>query len=163
MVQLLLFASAVLVGCTLGALALIAGDFGTSYHGALGWLGDVWAWPLLLLSAWLLPNIVVLGGGLGYFLMSENAGFKAWGMVVALESFFVMAGWARDFQSAWPITIAWVSWLVLLGLVETGVWLIRQMLINRWARELAVLKMENVRRRPEKEAAERSQMSHEDG
>lgn len=162
LVQVFLFASAVWVGCTLGALALVVGVCGTSWHDALGWLAKVWASPLLLFSAWLLPNIAVLCGGVGYFLVSENAGFKAWGVVVALESFFVMAGWPMDLKTVWQIVIAWVSWLVLLGMVETGVWLVRQMLTNRWARELALLNMENARRRAEKEVVERLRMSQED-
>ena len=161
-VQAFLFASAVWVGCVLGALALVAGGCGTSWHDALGWLANVWASPLLLFSAWLFPNIVVLAGGVGYFLISENAGFKAWGVVVALESFFVMAGWSMELKTAWPIAIAWVSWLVLLGMVETGVWLVHRTLAKRWARELAVLNMENARRRAEKEVAERLRMSKED-
>jgi hypothetical protein len=162
LVQVFLFASAVWVGCALGALALVAGTCATSWHDALLWLSRVWASPLLLFSVWLLPNIVVLCGGAGYFLVSENAGFKAWGVVVALESFFVMAGWSMDLKTAGPIAIAWVSWLVLLAMVETGVWLVRQMLTNRWARELAVLNMENARRRAEKEVAERLRMSKEE-
>ncbi len=93
LVQVFLFASAVWVGCTLGALALVAGTCATSWHDGLRWLSRAWASPLLLFSVWLLPNIVVLCGGVGYFLVSENAGFKAWGVVVALESFFVVAGW----------------------------------------------------------------------
>jgi hypothetical protein len=161
LVKLFLFVSAVWVGCSLGALALVAGRCGTSWYNALGWLGNVWASPLLLFSVWLLPNIVVLGGGIGYFMLSDNTGYKAWGVVVALESFFVMAGWSMDLYTAWPITIAWISWLVLLGMVETGIWLVRQMQTNRWARELAVLNMENAYRRAEREAAERLQMSKE--
>ncbi len=160
-VQVFLFVSAVWVGCSLGALALVVGAcISTSYH-ALGGLASVLISPLLLCSAWLIPNIVVLGGGMGYFLISENAGFKAWGVVVAFESFFVMAGWSMDLQTAWPITMAWLAWLVLLGMVETGVWLIRQMLTNRWARELAVLNMENARRRAERDADENTRIKRD--
>lgn len=162
LVQIFLFASAVWVGCTLGALGLVAGVCVTSWHDALGWLGAVWASPLLLFSVWLFPNIVVLCGGVGYFLVSENAGFKAWSVVVALESFFVMAGWAMDLKSAGPIAIAWISWLLLLGMVETGVWLVLQMLTNRWARELAVFNMENTRRRAEQQLVERLRLNKED-
>jgi hypothetical protein len=115
----------------------------------------------LLFSVWLLPNIVVLCGGVGYFLVSENAGFKAWGVVVALESFFVIAGWSMKLKTVWPITVAWVAWLVLLVMVETGVWLVRQMLTNRWARKMAVLNMKNARRRAEQEVVERLRMSRE--
>ena len=162
LVQAFLFASAVWVGSTLGALALVAGVCVSSWHDALLWLTRVWASPLLLFSVWLFPNVIVLAGGVGYFLVSENAGFKAWGVVVALESFFVMAGWSMDLKSAWPIAIAWISWLVLLGMVETGVWLVRQMLANRWARQLAVLNMENARCRADKEVVERLRMSKQD-
>lgn len=65
---------------------------------------------------------------------------------------FVVAAWASDLDSMLPITIAWISWLVLLVMLETGVWLIRQMLTNRWARQLAMLNMENSRTNAEREA-----------
>ncbi len=66
-----------------------------------------------------------------------------------------------DVQTAWPITMAWLAWLVLLGMVETGVWLIRQMLTNRWAHELAVLNMENARRRAERDADENTRIKRD--
>ncbi len=145
-----------------GGLALVIGICGHSWRDALTNLFMIWASPLLLFSVWLFPNVVVLAGGAGYFITSENAGFRAWGILAGLESFFVIAGWSMDLKSAWPIAIVWVSWLIILGVLETGVWLIRQMLTNRWVRELAVLNMENAHRRAEQEVVERLQMRKED-
>lgn len=159
--QALLFASAVWTGCIVGGLALVIGICGHSWQDALSNLSMIWASPLLLFSVWLFPNVVVLAGGVGYFITAENAGFRAWGVLAGLESFFVMAGWFMELKSAWPITIAWVAWLVIVGMLETGVWLISQMLTNRRVRELAVLNMENARRRAEMEVIERLRISRE--
>ncbi|MES2921320.1 MAG: hypothetical protein V4819_07230 [Verrucomicrobiota bacterium] len=159
--QCLLFASAVWIGSMVGGLALVIGIGGHSWHDALMNLNRVWASPLLLGTAWMVPNIIPLLGGLGYFVVSESAGFKAWGVVAALESFFVMAGWAMELKDPISIAIAWGAWLVLLVMLETGVWLIWQMLRNRWARQLALLEMENARRRAELEARQREVIDRE--
>jgi hypothetical protein len=51
---------------------------------------------------------------------------------------------------AWlPITVALVSCLVLIGMIGTALWFLRQWQINRWANEMAVLQAENAVRRAE--------------
>ena len=152
--QAFLFATAVWTGCMLGGLALVIGICGYSWHEALEWLPKLWMSPLLLFSLWLLANLPVLLCGLVYFIISEDAGFTAWGVLVALESFFVMAAGSSRLHSNGPIAVAWISWLILLGILETCVWLIHRRLEKRWARELAILKLENARRRAELKAEE---------
>ena len=159
--QCLLFASAVWIGSMVGGLALVAGISAISWHDGLTNLSGVWASPVLLGSQWLVLNSVILLGGLGYFVVSENAGFAAWGVVAGLESLFVLLGWSMDLKSPVSIAVCWIAWLVLLVMMETGVRLIWQMLRNRWARELAMLEMENARRRAEFEERQREGIRRE--
>ena len=55
---------------------------------------------------------------------------------MGFESLFVMLGWGLGFHDMKDTTLAWSCWLVLLVMVETGIWLDRQMRTNRWARGL---------------------------
>ena len=54
-----------------------------------------------------------------------------------------------------------LAWLVLLAMVETGIWLTRQMFMNRWAHRLAALSAENSMRRAERETQARDGVQRE--
>ena len=59
-----------------------------------------------------------------------------------------------------------IAWLVVLTMVETGIWLTRQMRMNRWAHQMAALSAENSMRRAEREAMARDEeqaVTSEDG
>lgn len=147
--QCVLFASAVWIGSMVGGLSLVIGISGNSWQDALTHLPEVWASPVLLGTVWMVLNAAVLLGWLGYFVVSENAGFTAWGVLAGVESLFVMAGWTMDLKDSWSMGVAWFAWLHLLVMMETGVWLVRQSLRNRWARQIAMLNQENARRSAE--------------
>jgi hypothetical protein len=46
-------------------------------------------------------------------------------------------------------------------MLGTGIWLIRQHLINTWARRLGMLRAENAQKRAQKEEQERARMQQE--
>lgn len=161
--KFILFVVAVWLGCSVGAAGMAVGamvDAGTWRHLNGFW---IWASPLLLFSIWALLNIPFLLFFLIRFIRDEGDGFLAWGIVIGVESLVVMAGWAHVFVHGWrPLTCAWFAWLILLIMLETGIWLIRQHLLNCWARNLGMLRAENAMRRALKEEQERSRMLLED-
>lgn len=97
-----------------------------------------------------------------YFVRSESAGHRAWGIIVGVESLMVMLGWCKyPIQSGWPIASAWFTWALILAMVETGVWLLHQHQVNTWAREMGMLRSEIAQRRAENEAKENIRISRE--
>lgn len=161
--RFILFLIAVWIGCSVGALGMVAGiiaDNGTWPKGDGMW---ILVSPLLLFSSWAVLNIPFLIFYLVRFIRGEGDDYVTWGVVLGVESLAVMLGWGRDFVHGWlPMSVAVLVWLVVLTMAETGVWLIRQMGINRWAREMAVLRAINAQRQAEKEAEERERMGNEE-
>lgn len=161
--RFVLFLVAVWIGCSVGVLGIMAGmivEAGT-------WqLGDrIWFWvsPLLLFSTWLVLNVPFLIFQMVRFIRGDGDGFLTWGVVIAVESLMVMLGWAGDFaHDGLAKMAAWAGWLVILTMVGTGIWLVRQMMINKWAQEMGLLRAANAQRRAEKEAEERERMKMED-
>ena len=150
----LCFVLAVWTGCLIGAAGLTVGGIAAAGRfppAALrGYLGHA---PLLLVSMWGVLNVPFLLFSFIYFIRSELLGWRAWGWVIALQSLTVMAGWAKsELHGGLPLAAGWLAWLVLLVMVEAGVWLVFQMARNRWARQLAELRAENARRSAEREA-----------
>lgn len=142
--------SATWVGGVVGGIAWSAGRRGLD----LGELAEGIAWgPLLLVNLWLIPNAAFLAIMLTYLLINDEFSHTAWGIIVGFESLFVMLGWGLSFHSTKDTIIAWSCWVVLLVMVETGIWLHRQMRTNRWAREMAELSAENAALRSRREAA----------
>lgn len=156
----ILFLLAVWIGCTIGAAALMAGvciSEGSLQWGSLGFY--LFASPLLLFSVWAFLNIPFLLFAFIYFIRSEGPIYRAWGIVVGVESLAVMAGWASTFVTGWlPLVASWIIWAVLLGMLETGVWLIYQSRVNAWARDLGMLRAASAQRRAEKEAEEHARI-----
>ena len=144
--------SAIWMGSTIGGLALAVGRWDFSVHTFSIDLEALWWSPLLLINLWIVPNVAFLAAMMVYLLVSENTGYAAWGTIVGIESLFVMLSWAHHSSPAYRISITWGTWLVLLAMAETGIWLIRQMRMNRWAREMAELSAENAMIRAEREA-----------
>lgn len=162
--RFLLFVAAVWLGCTVGAAAMIAGHLAESGASGIG-VPSSWllASPLMLLSSWALLNVPFLFYVLIRFIREEGDDFLTWGLVAGVQALAVMAGWAHTVLDGWlPLATAWGSLLVLLTMLGTGVWLIRQHLINSWARRLGMLRAENAMKRALKEEAERAQMQLED-
>lgn len=147
--QLFLFLASIWLGCTMGAAALIAGqlsDGGSARFGLL--LGS----PVLLLTLWLIPNVCFLGAAIYWFVRSETSTPRACGIIAAVEALIAVAGWVGDLRGDWlPITVAWVTCVVLIVMMATGLWFLHHWQINRWAGEIAALKAENAMRRAELE------------
>ena len=156
----ILFLLAVWIGCSIGAGALMAGVFISEGSIQLENLGlYLVGSPLLIFSTWGLLNIPFLLFAFIYFIRSEGAIYRAWGIVVGVESLAVMAGWASTFVIGWlPLVASWIIWAVLLGMLETGVWLIYQSRVNAWARDLGMLRASSAQRRAESEAEEHARM-----
>lgn len=82
--------------------------------------------------------------------------------MVGVESLVVMAGWTDDLIHGWlPLAVAGFTWLTLVIMLGTGIWLIRQHLINTWARRLGMLRAENAQRHAQREDAERTRLGKE--
>ncbi len=151
--QSFLYASAVWIGCSIGGGAIMVEKLSAGVVPKFEMLNLVWASPVLLVSLWGIPNLLVLLIGVIYFIRSESASYVAWIVLAAIESLVVMLGWAGKISTEWiPRTAAWGSWLILLTMAATGVFFLRQFHINRWALQMARIEAENARRRAEMEA-----------
>jgi hypothetical protein len=150
-----LFVVAVWIGCWVGVVGLLAGNyFGGASPSPGNLIGFLLFAPTLLLSLWGVANVPFLLFSFIYFIRSESIGYKAWGIVIAVESLTVMAGWAKEpFGGSLAHLVPWLAWLVGLVMAETGVWLIAQVARNRWVRQLEELKAENAQRNAETRAA----------
>jgi hypothetical protein len=162
--RFLLFVAAAWLGCTVGAAALVAGHVVETGMWTIGIFGPwIWASPLLLFSSWALLNIPFLLYFLLRFIREEGDDFLTWGIVAGVQSLAVMAGWANDFVHGWlPLAAAWLVWLILLTMLGAGIWLIRQHLINSWARDIGMLRAEIARKRAVTEDEERAQTQTHD-
>ena len=150
----LFLVSGIWAGSVIGGLAWFFGTWDLSPGELLSVPSVLWESPGLLINLWIIPNAGLLAVGIVILLVSESYGFVAWGMIVGFESLFVMLGQGFD----WPLRVclvAWSGWLVILAMVETGIWLVRQMRMNRWAHQMAALSAENAMRRAEPEAMAR--------
>lgn len=161
--RMVLFGVAVWLGCCVGGTGIAAGSIaeaGTWRVPTLLWL---WAGPLLLFSSWAFLNIPFLFYFLMRFVRGDGDSYLTWGIVIGMQALFVMLGWVRDFVDGWvPLIVAWTTCLMLLVMIGTGIWLVRQHLINLWARDMAMLRAENAQRRAERENEERQRMRMEE-
>lgn len=150
LVVFVFFTGAVWLGSIVGGLAC---HVGFHRHHVVPSMLDLFLSPLLQVNLWIVPNVAFLAIMTVYLFVSDGIGHAAWGIIVGFESLFVMLGWGLKFEETKDTVLAWSCWLVLLVMVETGVWLHRQMITNRWAREMAELRAENAMRRAEREAS----------
>lgn len=147
--QLFLFTGSIWLGCSMGAAALLAGELSTGGRADFGLLLGS---PVLLLSLWLIPNLLFLGAAIYWFIRNETHTPLACGILISVESLVAVAGWVKVFDGEWlPITVAWVTCVVLIVMLSTALWFLHQWQMNRWAGEIAALKAENAMRRAELE------------
>lgn len=153
----LFFVSAIWLGSMIGGLAWVIGaEHYLNVTDFTDFLSGAFYSPLLLANLWLIPNAAFLAIMLVYILLNDGTGHVTWGILVGMESLFVMLGWCLKFEEPKETVISWSCWLVLLGMAETGVWLHCQMQRNRWVRAMAELSAENAMLR-----AQRAAMSSE--
>lgn len=144
--QLFLFVASIWLGCTMGGAALLAGRL------ADGWSFDadlILYSPALLLTLWLIPNVCFLGAAIYWFVRNETNTPLACGILAGVEALVAVAGKTGRLHGWLPLSVAWVTCVVLIAMMGTGLWFLRQWQINRWAIELEGLKAENAMRRAE--------------
>jgi len=150
--RILLFVlSACWVGSMIGGLAWFFGTWDLTPGNLVFALAALWSGPALLMSDWMIPNFGLLVLGITILFVTDHTGYAAWGTIVGVESVFALLGTNYQHKPARVLVVAALSWLVLLVMVETGIWLIRHMRMNRWVRELAELSAENAMQRAERE------------
>ena len=151
--QIFLFVLAIWAGCTAGAISLIAAECVNSGKLIPDALAILIASPGLLLSVWIIPNLLFLGIAMFWFVRSDDRPYLSWGIVAGIEALAVVLGHLKEVADSWlPLTVVWVVFISLMGMVGTGLWFLRQWQINRWAGELTMLKAENAVRRSELKA-----------
>ena len=141
------YLSAVWVGCMIGATSLVAGFLVAGAKPDIGRLLPIVAAPVLLASGWLCPNSAVLIFAFARFVRTDSLSFRGWGIFAGLESVFALLARINDVQGPLAVAATWTTWIVLVGMMGTGVWFGRQWQMNRWAGEIAMLKAENASRR----------------
>ena len=147
--QLFLFTASIWLGCSMGGAALVAGQLS---DGRSADFEVLLASPVLLLTLWLIPNLLFLGAAIYWFIRAETSTPHACGILAAVEALIAVAGWVKVFDGEWlPVTVAWTTCVILIVMMGTGIWFFRQWQINRWAGEIAALKAENAMRRAELE------------
>jgi hypothetical protein len=161
--RLVLFVVVVWLGCCVGGAGIVAGSMVDSGSWRPGNLFFLWAGPLLLFSTWAFLNIPILFYFLMRFIRNDGDSYLILGIVIGMQALVVMLGWVRDFVDGWlPMIVAWGTCLLFLAMIGSGLWLVRQHLINLWARDIAMLRAENAQRRAERESEERRRMELEE-
>jgi hypothetical protein len=147
------FASALWVGSMASGLALCVPFF---FQLKFGMFFLVPLSPMLLFNILIVPNAALLALMCARYLTNDGLGFFAWGMLVAAESVFALLSVAEELRSVHEGVLVLICWLVILTMVETGVWLIYQWRKNIWVRNLFEISAENSMRRAERDAARAS-------
>lgn len=147
----LFLVSAIWVGSMIGGLAWVVSYWSFSAWSSVRDILDLWASPMLLVNLWMVPNVAFLAATVVYLLVSENTGYLTWGIVVGVESLFVLLGETFGYGASRNVIWAWSAWLVFLAFAESGVWYLSAMRKNRWARQMEELKIENAMRRAERD------------
>jgi len=144
--QLILFVASIWLGCTMGGGALAAGRLAQvrSFEGEL-----LLHSPALLLTIWIIPNVCFLGAAIYWFVRNETNTPLACGILAGVEALVCVAGSTGWIYGWLPRSVTWVTCVVLIAMLGTGLWFMRQWQLNRWAMELEELKAENAMRRAE--------------
>jgi hypothetical protein len=160
----LFLVSGIWIGSMIGGFGILLGEEGID--GVLD-PAVVFLSPLFLINLWIVLNGFFLAGMLIWIFAADGIGYLSWGILVGVESLFVLLGfsfgYSVKFSSPANMAVAWGVWLLLLAMLETGVWLVCQWRRSIWARQLAALRAENAMIHLERDAKNHSQWSQEDG
>lgn len=149
----LFFVSSIWLGSVIGGLAWLIGNEDYWDISDLRALMEAFLYsPLFLINLWLVPNVGFLAIMLIWVFMNDGTSHLTWGLILGMESLFVMLGRCLKFDEPKETLISWSCWLILLGMAEAGIWLHRQMRHNRWAREMMELSAENAMLRAQRAA-----------
>ena len=158
----LLFCFALWFGCAIGSAGLSAGMMIRHYIWELNIFDWIWPSPLMMFNMWWVLNIPFVLFSFMYFIRSENAGCRAWGIVAGVESLDVMAGWAHVLvKERVPLVCSWLVWAVLLATLECGVWVIYRTYCKFLMSEIEGVRTQNALRRAAAEAEERKHLIEE--
>jgi len=153
--QIVLFIAAVWFGCAIAGAAYLIGDDMPTWSLSYGDLGSiVKISPQLLVSAWMIPNILFLSAMWYRLIVNADAfGLSSWIILIGGTSLFSMGGATALLAKNWlPLSVAWGSWLLLFTMAAAALWFFFQWQTNRWARDLLALQAENSLRRAELKA-----------
>jgi hypothetical protein len=154
--KICIFASAVWIGCALGAVAIMVPYMLFVKSWDFEMLAFIVASPAAIFGSSAVLNFPFLTFSMMYFVFGENAGYRAWGTVVGAESLVVMSECAGYSFNSWLwICGSWILWVILLVMFETGLWFYYQSGVNQWAREIGVLRAGIVHRIDEDETDDR--------
>ena len=148
------FFSAIWVGSQMAAYALVVGLMLSGQKFDLDMVLLIVGSPLLVFSGWIWINAFVMGGAIAKFWHIESLNARGWGIFAGIESVFALLAMINDVQGPLAVGATWGTWLVLTGMLATGVWFVHQWERNRWAGEIAILKAENASRLARKDARE---------
>ena len=153
LLSFLVLLGALWVGHFAGELSVIAGGLADGYLRSP--LLSLLSHPYEAILTWILPGLMGLGAVWLKFGRLDGSGGILWGILVGLIA-LGRVGFEVERLDAWlPITVAHATCVVLIGMICTGLWFLRQWQVNRWATEMAMLQAEN--------AARRSQLEEEFG
>ena len=149
--RLVLFGMALLFACVPVGCGVVAGKMVAAMGYSSGMLEFLPFLPLFLIfNSWAILNIPFLLIYLIRFARSEGDGYVEFGIVMGVESLVVMTGCTSGFAWGLNWVAAWIVWLLVLIMAATGIWLIRQYFMNRWAQQLGILRAENAQRNAER-------------
>ena len=109
--------------------------------------------PLFLLSGWFFLNLVIVIGGLGWYVRTERNLPKFWASLVTVCAILGVAGSIKSaWFSPWQTVATWLTLAILIAVLVAAVAFVIQWQRNRWAVEMAMLQAENAQRRAEVES-----------
>lgn len=148
------FIAALWIGTWIAGIALGMGQ--VVENPAWGWrftISHLSFGPAMLLSKLFLLNLIVVIGGLAWFVRTERDLAWFWGSLVMVFSLLGVIGWISSFKfPIWSLVAVWISYLVVLTGVLSAIAFVVAWRRNRWAGEMAMLQAENVQRRAELES-----------
>ena len=131
----LLFALAVVAGFGMGVIALAAGT--AAGGGGFGFASiNPGIHTHLVVVASLLPLVACVFWAGMWFVRSENAGAREWGVIAGIHTILLVACFTAALPSGWlSKAAAWGLALAMPLMLGTGLWVFQQWRMSRWTRK----------------------------